>query len=160
LQYYGAYCRDQALDKFTQYEASTGGHTVTGLKRKFETYFLPSTSRDTLYEQWQAVKQTVNGKIAYITDTIINLEKLRDSIPEGTITDYMAKQRLLDAMDIKLKRDVKPHITQDTSFEELDEIAEKRDVIAYSTGVYRSRNTHSHAVSTAVTQPNARRPQN
>jgi len=160
LQYYGAYCRDQALDKFTQYEASTGEHTVAGLKRKFETYFLPSTSTDTIYEQWQAVKQTVNGKTAHITDTIINLERLRDSMPEGTITDYMAKQRLLDAMDIKLKRDVKPHITQDTSFDELVEIAEKRDAIAHSTGVYGSRNTHSHAVINTVTQPNPRRPQN
>ena len=103
LQYYGAYSKDQALDKFTQYENSQGEHTVAGLKRKFESYFLPSTSTDTIYEQWLAVKQTANGKTAHITDTIINLEKLRDSLPDGTISDYSAKQRLLDAMDIKLK---------------------------------------------------------
>ena len=32
LQYYGAYCREKALDKFTQYEATQGEHTVAGLK--------------------------------------------------------------------------------------------------------------------------------
>ena len=160
LQYYGAYCKDQALDKFTQYENSQGELTVAGLKRKFESYFLPSTSTDTIYEQWLAVKQTANGKTAHITDTIINLEKLRDSLPDGTISDYSAKQRLLDAMDIKLKRDVKPHITSDTSFDQLVEIAEKRDAIAHSTGLYGTRNTHSNAVSNTVIQPGPRHPQN
>ena len=39
-------------------------------------------------------------------------------------------------MDIKLKRDVKPHITSDTSFDQLVEIAEMRDTIAHSRGLY------------------------
>ena len=32
LQYYGAYCTDKALEKFTQYDNSEGEMTVTGLK--------------------------------------------------------------------------------------------------------------------------------
>ena len=56
LQYYGAYCRDKALEKFTQYENSQGEKTVTGLKAKFEENFLPSRSTNTIYEQWLAVK--------------------------------------------------------------------------------------------------------
>jgi len=56
-------------------------------------------------------------------------------------------------MDIKLKRHVKPHITSDTSFDELVEIAEKRDAIAHSTGLDGTRNQHTNAVSNAVTQP-------
>ena len=39
LQYYGAYCRDKALEKFTQYDNSQGEKTVAGLKAKFEGYF-------------------------------------------------------------------------------------------------------------------------
>ena len=77
--------------------------------------------------------QTTNGETAQITNTVINLEILRDSLPQGTISEYWAKQRLLDAMDIKLKREVKPHITADTSFDELVEIAEKPDAITLST---------------------------
>ena len=73
--------------------------------------------------------------------------------PQGTISDYSAKQRLLDGMDIKLKREVKPHITADTSFDELVEIVEKRDSIAHSTGLYGNRNQHSNAVSNAVILP-------
>jgi len=153
LQYYGAYCREKALEKFTQYDNSQGAKTVNGLKRKFEGYFLPPTSTNTIYEQWLAVKQTTNWKTAQITDTVITLETLRDSLPPGTISDYLAKQRLLDAMDIKLKRDVKPHITSDTSFDELVEIAQTRDAIAHSTGLYGTRNQHTNAVSNAVTQP-------
>ena len=107
-----------------------------------------------------AVKQTTNGKTANITDTIINLETLRSSMPEGSISDYSAKQRLLDAMDNRLKREVKPHITATTSHDELVEIAEKRDAILHSTGVYGHRNHQSNAVSNAVTQPQPKRTQN
>jgi len=89
--------------KFTQYDNSKGAKTVNGLKRKFEEYFLPSTFTDTIYEQWLAVKPITNGKTAQITDTVITLVMLRDSLPPGMISDYSAKQRLLDAMDIKLK---------------------------------------------------------
>src|ERR1700743_2294720 len=125
-----------------------------------EGYFLPSTSTDTIYEQWLAVKQTTNGKTAQITDTVINLETLRESLPQGTISDYSAKQRLLDAMDIKLKREVKPHITADTSFDELVEIAEKRDTIAHTRGRFENRNRHSKGVSNAVISPKPKETKN
>ena len=78
-------------NKFTQYDNSQGAKTVNGLKPKFEGYFLPSTSTDTIYEQWLAVKQTTNGKTAQITDTIITLETLGDGLPPGTILDYSTK---------------------------------------------------------------------
>ena len=51
LEYYGAYCRDKALEKFTHYDNIQGEKTVTGLKAKFEGYFFPSTSTDTIYQQ-------------------------------------------------------------------------------------------------------------
>ena len=54
-------------------------------------------------------------------------------------------------MDIQLKRDVKPHINSDTSCDELVEITEKRDPIAYSTRLYGTRNQHTNAISNAVT---------
>src|SRR3984885_6877140 len=59
-------------------------------------------------------------------------------------------------MDIKLKRAVEPHITSDTSFDQLVEIAEKRDAIAHSTGLYGRQNQHSNAVSNAVIPPKTR----
>ena len=48
LKYYRAYYRDKAPEKFTQYDNSQGEKTVAGLKAKFEGYFLPSTSTDTI----------------------------------------------------------------------------------------------------------------
>ena len=116
MKYHGAYRRDKALKKFTQYDNSQVEKRVTRLKAKFEGYFLPSTSADTIDKQWLAVKQTNNNKTAQITDTGITLGTLRDSLPPGTISDYSAKQGLPNAMDIKLKRDVKPHMISDTSF--------------------------------------------
>ena len=59
-------------------------------------------------------------------------------------------------MNIKLKRDVKPHITSDTSFDQLVEITEKRDAIAHSTGLYGRQNQHSNIVSNAVIPPKTR----
>ena len=152
-KYYRAYCRDKALEQFTQYDNSQGEKTVTGLKAKFEGYFLPSTSTDKIYEQWLAVKQTNNNKTGQITDTVITLERLRDSLPPETISDSSAKQSLLDAMDNKLMRDVKPHITSDTSLEQLVEIAEKRDAVALSTRLYGCWNQHSNAVSNTLIPP-------
>ena len=106
------------------------------------------------------VMQTTSGKTAQITETVIRLETLRDSLPAATISDYSAKQRLLEAMDIKLRRDVKPHSTSHTSFEQLVEIADKRKAIAHSTRVYGNQNHHSNATSNAVTQAMPKRPQN
>src|SRR5207302_6630366 len=160
LQYYGAYCRDQAEEKFAHYLATPGAHTVPGLKRKFETYFLPSTSTDTIYEKWGNVKQTVDGKTAAITDIIIKLETLRNSMPVGSISDYSAKQRLIGAMDNRLKREVKPHLTPDTTFEDLVVMAENKDAILHSTGVYGNKGHHSNAVSNAISQPRPQRIQN
>ena len=59
-------------------------------------------------------------------------------------------------MDIKLKRDVKPDIPSDTSFDQLVEIAEKRDAIAHSTGLYGCQNQHSNTVSNAIIPPKTR----
>ena len=95
-----------------------------------------------------------------IRDTVINLETLKDSLPQGTIFDYSANQRLLDSMDIKLKREVKPDIIADTSFNELVEIAEKRHAIAHSTGHYGTRNQHSNAVSNALISPKPKETRN
>ena len=63
-------------------------------------------------------------------------------------------------MDIKIKREVKPHITADTAFDQLVEIAEKRDAIAHSTGLYGNRNQHSNAVSNAVISLNPKEARN
>jgi len=84
LQYYRAYCREKALEKFTQYDNSQGAKTVNALKPKFEVYFLPCASTDTIYELWLAVKRTTNGKTAQPTDIVITVETLRDSLPSAT----------------------------------------------------------------------------
>ena len=55
-------------------------------------------------------------------------------------------------MGIKLKRDVKPDTTSDTSFDELVVIAETTDPIAHSTGRYGTSNQHSNPLSNTVTQ--------
>ena len=59
-------------------------------------------------------------------------------------------------MDIKLKRDVKLHIISDTTFDQLVQIAERRDAIANSTGHYACQNQHSNVVSNADLPPKPR----
>ena len=53
-------------------------------------------------------------------------------------------------MDIQLKRDVKPHITSDISFDQLVEIAETRYPIAHFTRVYGRQNQNRNALSNTV----------
>jgi len=127
---------------------------------KGKGYFLRSTSTDTIHEQWLAVKQTINGQTAQISDMVITLETLRDSLPAGTSSDYSANPRLLEAMDIKLKRDFKPHIPSHTCMDELGEVAETRVAFAHSTGLYDTRNQHTNTVSNAVTQARTKETRN
>src|SRR5688500_12640337 len=90
----------------------------------------------------------MDEKLQPITKTVIRLKTLRESLPPDTISDYSAKQRLLDAMDISLHREVKPQIKPTSTFDEIVEIAENQDATMYSTGVYRSQKTrHSNAVT-------------
>ena len=77
----------------------------------------------------------------------------------------MSTQRRIQNSDLRLVRPVllthrahqaqseilaDAHITSDTSFDQLVEIAEKRDAIAHSTGLYGRQNQYSNAVSNAV----------
>ena len=98
------------------------------------------------------VKQTVDSKTATITDTFIKLETLRNSVPTGSSSDYhdSAKQRLIGAIDNRLKREVKPHLTPDTTSEELVVMAENKDAILHSTGVYGNKGHHSNVVTNAI----------
>ena len=56
-------------------------------------------------------------------------------------------------MYIQRKRDIKPHITSDTSFDKLVQSAEKWGAISHSTGLYGTRNQHTNVVSNAVIHP-------
>ncbi|KAG0644136.1 hypothetical protein HOY80DRAFT_997186 [Tuber brumale] len=152
LRYYGAYCRDKALDKYTQYENISRPHTVTQQKSKCEVYFLPSTSTDTSYEKWIAVMQTVTRKIALIIKIVITIETLRDGQLSGPISDYSVKQRPLDPIDIKLRQDVSHHITLDNPFDKLVSRTEKDNAQAYAIGLNGSKSEASDAVSNAVSQ--------
>ena len=94
----------------------------------------------------------MDGKVQPITKTVIRLKTLRNSLPTDTISDYSAKQRLLDAMDIRLRREVKPLIKPSSTFEEIVEIAENRDAVMHSTGIYRSQKSH-HSNAITPVQP-------
>jgi hypothetical protein len=139
LQYYGAYCKDSAADQFEIFCSDTENDTKTvpGLKKCFETYFLPSTSIDDLWHKWESIKQTQDGKVTPITETVIKLKNLRASLPPGTISDFAMKQRFLDCMDIRLRRVVQPHILPAQKLDEILTLAEKHDASNHATGVYK-----------------------
>src|SRR3979409_1012840 len=111
--------------------------TVAALKKCFETYFLPSTSIDDLWHKWGSIKQTQDGKVTPITETVIKLKNLRSSLPPGTISDFAIKQRFLDCMDIRPRRAVQPLILTLHKLDEILTLAEKHDANNHSTGVYK-----------------------
>jgi hypothetical protein len=139
LEYYRAYCKDSTADLFEIFcsDAENDTKTVPGLKKCFETYLLTSTSIDDLWHKWESIKQTQDGKVTPITESVIKLKNLRESVPPGTISDIAMKQQFLYCMDITLRRVVQPHILPNQKLDEILTLVEKHDINNHDTGVYK-----------------------
>ena len=104
--YYGFYTEGKANNAFQTIDTEEENLTLPQLTNRFHQLFEASTNTDDTYHKWQNVRQTAGGQPARITKIAGELADLKGCLPNGSITDYEQKQRFLDAMDSRLRRNV------------------------------------------------------
>ena len=126
VEYYEAYTEKQAKDAYMTLldEQEPDQPTLVEFKARFKQLFQTSTNTDDLYQQWQWISQTVNGRTIKISQIAADLDMLRSHLPKGHIIDFAQKQRFLAAMDIRLRRRVEPHIEEGDTWMEIVGLAE------------------------------------
>ena len=62
---------------------------------------------------------------------------LKGSIPGRSISDYAQKQRFLDAMDSRLRRNVERQLRPEDTWDKMVAVAERYDATMYRTGGYK-----------------------
>ena len=92
VDWYGDYTTGRAKDAFMalqdEYEAAEANLTMEIFKNRFKTLFQASTNKDDLWQQWQKVYQTTNGKTARIADIATQLEMIKSRLPLDSVTSF------------------------------------------------------------------------
>ena len=108
--YFGFYTEGKANNAFQTLDTEEDNLTLPQLTHRFEQLFEASTNTDDTYDNWQNVRQTAGGQPARITKIAGDQEDLKGFLPAGSISDYAQKQRFLDAIDSRLRRNVEPQL--------------------------------------------------
>ena len=106
--YYGAYTEGKANNAYQTLDREMEDLSLAQLTQSFQQLFEASTNTDDTYHKWQNVRQTAGGQPALITKIAGELAGLKGFLPAGSISDYVQKQRFLDAMDSRLRRNGEP----------------------------------------------------
>ena len=111
--------------------------TLEQFKIRFKQLFEVSTNTDDLYRKWQKVQQTTGGNPARISKIAGELADLKGALPRDSISDYAQRQRCLNAMDPRLRQNVKPQIREADTWDHIVQLAERYDATMDKTGAYR-----------------------
>jgi len=135
--YYGAYTDGKANNAYQTLDKEVEDLTVAPLTQRLQQLFEASTNTDDTYHKWQNIRQTGGGQPARITKIAGELADLKGSLPAGSISDYVQKQRFLDAMDSRLRRNVEHQLRPEDTWEQMVAVAECYDATMYRTGGYK-----------------------
>jgi len=138
--YYGAYTDGKANNSYYTLDREVEDLTLAQLTKRLQQLFEASTNTDDTYHKWQNVRQRVGGQPARITKIAGELADLKGCLPAGSISDYAQKQRFLDAMDSRLRRNVEPQLRPEDTWKQMVAVAERYDATMYRTGGYKGSN--------------------
>jgi len=150
--YYGAYTDGKANNAYQTLDREVEDLTLAQLTQRLQQLFEASTNTDDSYHKWQNIRQTAGGQPARITKIPGELVDLKGSLPAGSISDYAQKQRLVDAMDSRLRRKVEPQLRPEDTWEKMVAVAERYDSTKYRTDGYKGSN-RSQACSSKTHTP-------
>jgi len=150
--YYGAYTDGKANNAYQTQDREVDDLTLAQLTQHLQQLFEASTNTDDTYHKWQNVHQTAGRQPARITKLAGELADLKGSLPNGSISHYAQKQRFLDAMDSRLRRNVEPQLRSEDTWDEMVAVAERYDATMYRTGGYKGSDT-SQATSSKTHTP-------
>jgi hypothetical protein len=149
---YGAFTEGKALGAYLTLDAENDNPTLEQFTARFKQLFEASTNTDDAYHRWQNVRQTSGGQPARITKIAGDLADIKGCLPRDSISPYAQKQRFLDAMDTRLRRQVEPQIRPEDTWEQIVALAERYDATMYRTGGYKGRE-RSQASSSKPPKP-------
>ena len=132
--YNGAYTDGKANNAYQMLDREMEDLTLAQLIQRFQQLFEASTNTDDTYYKWQNIRQTAGGQPAHITKIAGELADLKGSRPNGSISEYAQKQRFLDDMDSRLRRNVEPQLRPEDTWDQMVAVAERYDATMYRTG--------------------------
>jgi len=135
--YYGFHTEGKANNAPQTLDTEEENLTLPQVTHPFQQLFEASTNTDDTYHKWQNVRQTAGGQPAHITKIAGERADLKGSLPNGSISDYAQKQRFLDAMDPRLRRNVEPQLRPEDTWEQMVAVEEGYDANMYRTGGYK-----------------------
>jgi len=129
--YYGFYREGKANKAFQTIDTEEENLTLPQRTHRFQQLFEASTNSNDTYHQWQNVRQIAGGQPARLTKIAGELADLKGSLANGSISDYAQKQRFLDAMDSRLRRNVEPQLRPEDTWDQVVAVAERYDATMY-----------------------------
>jgi len=90
-------------------------------------YCIPFTSKETLWNEFQAIRQTLNGRTLPIQDIANNIKQYQVQLLR--ISNWQCYHQLLEAMDAPLLQAVRPFINEDMEWDPLIEQCEIHDSV-------------------------------
>jgi len=104
------------------------------------TLFVSTCQKDNLFEKFNAVQQvTKEGKVARITEVMVNLKMYQNQLSEEGITDDIFRQRLYNCMHPKLRQQAKIIYDETDTLNQLIRDVERIETVLRDTGVYKNK---------------------
>jgi len=117
----GMHPKDGTKILHTQFRANedTKHVGVEEFLKALRQYCIPFTSKETLWNEFQAIRQTINGRMLPIQDIANKIKPYQMQLP--WISNWQCYHELLEAMDAPLLQAVRPFINEDMDWKKLIE---------------------------------------
>ena len=92
---------------------------VEDFLKALRQYCIPFTSKETLWNEFQAIRQTLNGRTLPIQDVANKIKQYQMQLLR--ISNWQCYHQLLEAMDATLLQAVRPFINEDMEWDKLIE---------------------------------------
>jgi len=125
----GIHLQDSTKMLHTQFRANedTKNLGVEEFLKALRQYCIPFPSKETLWNEFQAIRQTLNGRILSIEDIANKIKQYQMQLPH--ISNWQCYHQLLKAMDASLLQAVRPFINKDMEWKKLIEQCEIHDSV-------------------------------
>jgi len=125
----GMHLKDGTKMLHTQFRANedTKHLGVEEFLKALRQYCIPFTSKETLWNEFQAIRQTRNGRILPIQDIANKIKQYQMQLPR--ISNWQCYHQLLEAMNAPLLQAVRPFINEDMEWDKLIEQCKIHDSV-------------------------------
>jgi len=103
--------------------------TVLEFLKVLRKFCIPFISDDKLWTEFEAIRQTQNGRTKPIQQVVNKIKQLQILLPK--ISDWQCYNQLLEAMDPALLQEVRANINDEMEWNDLIEFCSKHDLVIH-----------------------------